>query len=158
MHAGYAELQYGAFAPRWKAQTFMTQLGKSSLIKDRLRMADMYFSLWTNQYPWLLSNPVEVASENTDAIYTWPGNLRSNLVCLSDGGWIRRVCSIFLTSDGSKNQAARKLYHTLETTTEETPKDYFERPEEVPYLDERDVRYAVYEKETLKSFYILTII
>lgn len=74
------------------------------------------------------------------------------------GGWIRRVCSIFLTSDGSKNQAARKLYHTLETTTEETPKDYFERPEEVPYLDERDVRYAVYEKETLKSFYILTII
>jgi hypothetical protein len=29
-----------------------------SLPKERLRLSDMYFSIWTNQYPYQLSNPL----------------------------------------------------------------------------------------------------
>ncbi|KAI9019301.1 hypothetical protein CLU79DRAFT_705171 [Phycomyces nitens] len=55
---GYAELDTGAFVPRSKVQSFLTQLGKSGMGKSRLRRADRYFSVWTNQYPWILENPL----------------------------------------------------------------------------------------------------
>lgn len=58
MHAGFVDMQYGAFVPRWKCQTFLTQLGKSGFSKDQIRLADTLFSLWTNQYPWILANPI----------------------------------------------------------------------------------------------------
>lgn len=58
MHAGFVDMQYGAFVPRWKCQTFLTQLGKSGFGKDQIRLADTLFSLWTNQYPWILANPI----------------------------------------------------------------------------------------------------
>ena len=81
MHAGFADLQYGAFVPRWKVQTFMTQLGKSALGKDRIRLADMYFSLWTNQYPWILSNPLMLASGSLpDPLEPVSPDLYSNIV------------------------------------------------------------------------------
>ncbi|KAI9269108.1 hypothetical protein BDA99DRAFT_546264 [Phascolomyces articulosus] len=79
MHAGFADLQYGAFVPRWKVQTFMTQLGKSALGKDRIRLADMYFSLWTNQYPWILSNPLLLASGEKPAARRLQRTLEADL-------------------------------------------------------------------------------
>ncbi|KAI8143509.1 hypothetical protein BJV82DRAFT_514706 [Fennellomyces sp. T-0311] len=79
MHAGFADLQYGAFVPRWKVQTFMTQLGKSALGKDRIRLADMYFSIWTNQYPWILSNPLLLASGNHQAVRRLQRTLEADL-------------------------------------------------------------------------------
>lgn len=57
LHTGYADFRYGAFVPRWKVQSFLTQLGKSGLSKDSIRQADHYFAIWMNQFPWLLSNP-----------------------------------------------------------------------------------------------------
>ncbi|KAI9317597.1 hypothetical protein BX666DRAFT_1857080 [Dichotomocladium elegans] len=96
MHAGYVDFQYGSFVPRWKAQTFLTQLGKSALGKERIRQAEHYFSLWTNQYPWIISAPVL--------------------------------------------QAARRMARALEEDLTEAPKDYFERFEDDPALDERDAR------------------
>ncbi|ORY96192.1 hypothetical protein BCR43DRAFT_440063 [Syncephalastrum racemosum] len=62
LHTGYADLQFGAFSARWKAQNFMTQLGKSVLGKDRIRLAEFYFSIWSNQYPWILEHPIALAS------------------------------------------------------------------------------------------------
>ncbi|KAI9016473.1 hypothetical protein CLU79DRAFT_312832 [Phycomyces nitens] len=56
LHTGYADLRYGAFIPRHKAQAFLTQLAEQGITTAKLRQADMYFSLWTNQYPWVLSN------------------------------------------------------------------------------------------------------
>ncbi|KAI7860326.1 hypothetical protein BDC45DRAFT_430890 [Circinella umbellata] len=79
MHTGFADLQYGAFVPRWKVQTFMTQLGKSALGKDRIRLADLYFSLWTNQYPWILSNPLLLASGEQPAIRRLEKTLESDV-------------------------------------------------------------------------------
>ncbi|KAI8359946.1 hypothetical protein BD560DRAFT_334680 [Blakeslea trispora] len=61
LHSGYADFRYGAFVPRWKVQNFLTQLGKSGLVKDSIRRAEHYFSIWMNQYPWLLSNSPYVA-------------------------------------------------------------------------------------------------
>lgn len=83
LHTGYADLQFGAFSARWKAQNFMTQLGKSVLGKDRIRLAEFYFSIWSNQYPWLLAHPIALASGETDipaGTGVWPSNLRINIV------------------------------------------------------------------------------
>lgn len=46
----------GSYLPREKAQRLMEQGGNSNLAKDRLRVIDMYFSIWTNQYPYQLVN------------------------------------------------------------------------------------------------------
>ncbi|CAG8644887.1 16247_t:CDS:2 [Cetraspora pellucida] len=58
LHTGFTWLGCGSFIPRAKVQKFMSQLGYISLPKDHLKVADMYFSLWSNQYPYQLSNPL----------------------------------------------------------------------------------------------------
>jgi hypothetical protein len=58
LHTGFTWLGCGSFVPREKVQRFLGQLGSISLSKDRLKLADRYFSLWTNQYPYQLSNPL----------------------------------------------------------------------------------------------------
>ncbi|KAI9281177.1 hypothetical protein BY458DRAFT_531645 [Sporodiniella umbellata] len=74
---GYADLRYGAFVDRWKVQTFLTQLGKSSLNKENIREAEHYFPIWMNQYPWLLSNPPH-RSNGYDAIRHLQRSLESD--------------------------------------------------------------------------------
>lgn len=74
MHTGFTWLGCGAFVPRWKVQNFLAQLGSAGLGKDRLRLADMYFSIWTNQYPWQLSNPLNPLDQNegwSDGVDQW---------------------------------------------------------------------------------------
>ena len=46
----------GSFLPREKAQRLLEQGGNSNLAKDRIKVIDMYFSIWTNQYPYQLVN------------------------------------------------------------------------------------------------------
>lgn len=77
LHTGYADFRYGAFVPRWKVQTFLTQLGKSSLDKSSIRQAEHYFAIWMNQYPWLLSNPPHLAKGDkaTDQDIAYPETL-----------------------------------------------------------------------------------
>lgn len=77
LHTGYADFRYGAFVPRWKVQTFLTQMGKSGLNKESIRQADHYFSIWMNQYPWLLSNPPHKANgaKATDIDIAYPETL-----------------------------------------------------------------------------------
>ncbi|KAI7873815.1 hypothetical protein K492DRAFT_138588 [Lichtheimia hyalospora FSU 10163] len=115
MHSGYVDLQYGAFLPRTEAQTFLTKMGKSSLGKDRIRLADMYFALWTNQYPWILANPIHSAAP-------------------LDESTINQQPSTEWSSP------ARRMQRTLEADLSDAPKDFFERLEELPTLDERDAR------------------
>lgn len=86
MHSGYVDLQYGSFLPRTEAQTFLTKMGKSSLGKDRIRLADIYFALWTNQYPWILENPIHSAAAlnestiNEQPSAEWSSRVYSNIV------------------------------------------------------------------------------
>jgi len=56
LHSGFSWLGTGSYVPREKAQRLMEQGGNSNLAKDRLRVIDMYFSIWTNQYPYQLVN------------------------------------------------------------------------------------------------------
>ncbi|KAI8993523.1 hypothetical protein BDB01DRAFT_716216 [Pilobolus umbonatus] len=116
---GYADFRYGAFVPRWKVQTFLTQLGKSGLIKDSLRQAESYFSIWTNQYPWLLSNPPQTPKgiKASDADIAYPEPL-----------------------DKYTYDAIRHLQRSLESDRSDSPQDYFDREEEQPSLEHRDVR------------------
>ncbi|KAI8095628.1 hypothetical protein BDF21DRAFT_406362 [Thamnidium elegans] len=58
LHTGYADLRYGAFVPRQKVQTFLSQLSTQGLNPNKLNYADIYFCIWFNQYPYLVSNPL----------------------------------------------------------------------------------------------------
>nr|CAG8494478.1 6977_t:CDS:2 [Entrophospora candida] len=58
LHTGFTWFGCGSFVPRAKVQRFLGQLGSISLAKERLKLSDMYFSIWTNQYPYQLSNPL----------------------------------------------------------------------------------------------------
>ncbi|KAG0747486.1 hypothetical protein G6F62_002648 [Rhizopus arrhizus] len=119
LHTGYADFRYGAFVPRWKVQTFLTQLGKSGLLKENMREAEHYFSIWMNQYPWLLSNPPHLANgvKATDYDVAYPSAL-----------------------DTYTYDAIRHLQRSLENDQSEAPQDYFDRQEEEPLLPHRDVR------------------
>ncbi|KAF7728687.1 hypothetical protein EC973_005724 [Apophysomyces ossiformis] len=116
MHAGYSSFQYGAFVPRWKTQNFLTQLGKSGVTKNRQRYSDIYFIMWTNQYPWILSN-----------------SLRADQKPLTQGLDPDRFSQIL-------NDAIRRLQGKLESDTSSTPKDYFMREQGQPSLADRDIR------------------
>ncbi|KAI9486931.1 MAG: hypothetical protein EXX96DRAFT_551196 [Benjaminiella poitrasii] len=119
LHTGYADFRYGAFVPRWKVQTFLTQLGKSSLTKENIRQAEHYFAIWVNQYPWLLSNPPLLAN----------GDKATNLDIAYPA-----------TLDQYTYDAIRHLQNKLTLDQSEAPQDYFERSEEVPAVEYRDVR------------------
>jgi hypothetical protein len=58
IHTGYADLRYGAFVSRQKVQTFLSQLSAQGLDVTKLKLAEIYFSIWLNQYPYLVSNPL----------------------------------------------------------------------------------------------------
>jgi hypothetical protein len=58
IHTGYADFRYGAFVSRQKVQTFLSQLGAQGLDATKLKLAEIYFSIWLNQYPYLISNPL----------------------------------------------------------------------------------------------------
>ncbi|OBZ82120.1 hypothetical protein A0J61_09831 [Choanephora cucurbitarum] len=119
LHTGYADFRYGAFVPRWKVQSFLTQLGKSGLGSDSIRHAEHYFGIWMNQYPWLLSNPPYMAN--------------------GDKATEKNVA--FDTSlDHYTYDAVRHLQRSLTADQSEAPQDYFERTEEPPVLSYRDVR------------------
>lgn len=65
MHTGYMDFRYGAFVSREKLQTFLAQtsaLQKQSITSssswESFAQAETAFVIWTNQYPWLLANPL----------------------------------------------------------------------------------------------------
>jgi hypothetical protein len=84
LHAGYADFRYGAYVPRYKVQTFLTQLGKSSLDKRHIQEAEVYFPIWVNQYPWLLNNQVLTSNhvKVTDQDVAYPSQLNKYTVSL----------------------------------------------------------------------------
>ncbi|CAO3648629.1 unnamed protein product [Cunninghamella blakesleeana] len=113
MHTGYADLTFGAIVPRWKVQHFLTQLGKSGLGKVRLLEADAYFSIWANQYPWLLSNQLDTVMN----IQPHSGDKRRMIY-----------------------DAIKRLDRALSSDTTTQPKDYIERVEEMPPMHQRDTK------------------
>ncbi|KAG0304610.1 hypothetical protein BGZ98_005284 [Dissophora globulifera] len=121
MHSGFSWMGTGSYLPREKAQRLLEQGGNSNLAKDRLRVIDMYFSIWTNQYPYQLVNyltPLDQANGwSTDGVSDhWTIVFRNML------------------------DAADRLYSALVANPEVSEKDYFPREEEQPYVKERHAR------------------
>jgi len=44
----------GSFLPKAKAKRLLQQRTNTTLAKDRYKVIDTYFSIWTNQYPYQL--------------------------------------------------------------------------------------------------------
>ncbi|KAI8064616.1 hypothetical protein BC940DRAFT_305516 [Gongronella butleri] len=128
MHTGYTDVAYGVLAAKWRCQHFLTQLGKSGLGKDRLDMADAYFGIWTNQYPWVLVYAGDnVLAKGADAADDDHASLTSDPHFT---GSVRRVIY----------DAIRRLQRALQADTTDSPKDYIEREAAMPPVLQRDTK------------------
>ncbi|CAG8647386.1 1037_t:CDS:2 [Acaulospora morrowiae] len=116
LHTGFTWLGCGSFVPRAKVFRFLGQVGSTSLGRERLRLLDIYFSLWTNQYPYQLSSPLAPS----DQINGWSNGVDQ---------WSVVYANIL--------DAVQKLYTALATNTDS---QQFMRKEEEPYYSNRDVR------------------
>jgi len=56
----------GSYLPREKARRLLEQRGNTTLAKDRFKVIDMYFSIWTNQYPYQLVNYLTPLDQKND--------------------------------------------------------------------------------------------
>ncbi|KAI8639872.1 hypothetical protein BD408DRAFT_349108 [Parasitella parasitica] len=110
VHTGYADLRYGAFISQHKAQNFLSQLSIQGLSASKLGLAEFYFSIWLNQYPYLVSNPLLSSGrdgfKNTDT-----------------------YDAISILENSLTNATSRRENN-----------DYFEKGEIGPPIEERDVR------------------
>ncbi|KAF9922269.1 hypothetical protein FBU30_007629 [Linnemannia zychae] len=66
MHAGFSWMGTGSYLPREKARRLLEQRGNTTLAKDRFKVIDMYFSIWTNQYPYQLVNYLTAFDQKND--------------------------------------------------------------------------------------------
>ncbi|PKK80830.1 hypothetical protein RhiirC2_723542 [Rhizophagus irregularis] len=114
LHTGFTWLGCGSFVSRAKVQRFLGQLGSISLIKDRLKLADRYFSLWTNQYPYQLSNPLTPLDQK-------------------DGWGVDQWNMVY----NNILDATQKLYTALAVKSNS---EFFAREEEKPYYNDRIIR------------------
>ncbi|KAF9100044.1 hypothetical protein BGX29_006833 [Mortierella sp. GBA35] len=130
MHSGFAWMGTGSYLPREKAQRLLEQGGNSNLAKDRLRVIDMYFSIWTNQYPYQLVN------------YLMPLDQKNGWS--TDGAvdhWTVVYRNMF--------DAATRLHSALAANPEVSEKDYFPREEELPLMGDRHARSPCYNDKCL---------
>ncbi|KAG0265655.1 hypothetical protein BG011_004254 [Mortierella polycephala] len=130
MHTGFSWMGTGSYLPREKAQRLLEQGGNSNLAKDRLRVIDMYFSIWTNQYPYQLVNYLTPLDQkngwSTDGVNDhWSIVFRNML------------------------DAADRLYSALVANPEVSEKDYFPREEEQPFIKDRHSRSPCFNDKCL---------
>ncbi|KAK4514650.1 uncharacterized protein ATC70_002251 [Mucor velutinosus] len=121
LHTGYTDLRYGAFVSQQKVQKFLSQLSAQGLSTSKLRRAELYFSIWLNQYPYLVSNPL----------------LSSGRDGFRDIGSVnnRPLVEYYMYD------AVSLLENTLANSSwMEEQDDYFEKGELGPPVEERDVR------------------
>ncbi|KAG0316293.1 hypothetical protein BGZ97_007109 [Linnemannia gamsii] len=74
LHTGFSWLGAGAFMPKKAVFKFLMQLGGSNLWKERVQLGDLFFALWRNQYPVVLSHalaPLDQSSSWSGRIDQW---------------------------------------------------------------------------------------
>ncbi|KAG0380029.1 hypothetical protein BGX24_010539 [Mortierella sp. AD032] len=130
MHTGFAWMGTGSYLPREKAQRLLEQGGNSNLAKDRLKVIDMYFSIWTNQYPYQLVN------------YLMPLDQKNGW---STDGAVDHWTVVYR----NMMDAATRLYSALMANPEVSEKDYFPREEELPLMGDRHARSPCYNDKCL---------
>ncbi|KAG0293506.1 hypothetical protein BGZ96_002735 [Linnemannia gamsii] len=130
MHTGFAWMGTGSYLPREKAQRLLEQGGNSNLAKDRLKVIDMYFSIWTNQYPYQLVN------------YLMPLDQKNGW---STDGAVDHWTVVYR----NMMDAASRLYSALVANPEVSEKDYFPREEEQPLISDRHARSPCFNDKCL---------
>ncbi|KAF9416663.1 hypothetical protein BGZ94_010161 [Podila epigama] len=121
MHAGFAWMGTGSYVPRNKAQRLLEQAASGNLAKDRLKVVDMYFSIWTNQYPYQLINGLTPLDQKN--------------------GWSTEgVSDHWAIVFRNMLDAAGRLYSALDANAEISEKDYFPRDEELPLVKDRHTK------------------
>jgi hypothetical protein len=65
LHTGFTDLRYGAFVPKEMVSSFVDQLNSHDLNSTRMKQADVYFSMWNNQYPYLVVNSLLSSGRDT---------------------------------------------------------------------------------------------
>ncbi|KAF9428342.1 hypothetical protein BGZ94_002740 [Podila epigama] len=121
MHAGFSWLGTGSYLPQEKAQRLLTQRDNSSLPMDRSKVIDLYFSIWTNQYPYQLVNYLTELDQNKE----WSNEE-------VDNHW----STVFI----NMLYAANRLHSALASNFEANGKDYFVRTQEYPSMEDRHAR------------------
>ncbi|KAH7049947.1 hypothetical protein BKA57DRAFT_529253 [Linnemannia elongata] len=74
LHTGFSWLGAGSFMPKKAVFKFLMQLGGSNLWKERVQLGDLFFALWRNQYPVVLSHalaPLDQSSSWSGRIDQW---------------------------------------------------------------------------------------
>jgi hypothetical protein len=56
----------GSYLPKSKAKRLLQQRTNTTLTKDRYKVIDMYFSIWTNQHPYQLVNYLTPLDQKSD--------------------------------------------------------------------------------------------
>ncbi|KAF9901852.1 hypothetical protein EC991_005610 [Linnemannia zychae] len=130
MHAGFSWMGTGSYLPREKARRLLEQRGNTTLAKDRFKVIDMYFSIWTNQYPYQLVNYLTPLDRTTD----WG---------------TERVSDHWGIVFRNMLDAADRLYSMLLTNFEVSNKDPFARQEEEPYIRDRHTRSPCFNDKCL---------
>lgn len=130
MHSGFSWMGTGSYIPREKAQRLLEQGGNSNLAKDRLRVIDMYFSIWTNQYPYQLVNSLTPLDQ-------------------SNGWSTEGVSDHWAIVFRNMLDAASRLQSALTANPEVSEKDYFLREEELPLIQDRHARSPCYNDACL---------
>ncbi|KAF9339951.1 hypothetical protein BGZ91_004112 [Linnemannia elongata] len=130
MHAGFSWMGTGSYLPREKARRLLEQRGNTTLAKDRFKVIDMYFSIWTNQYPYQLVNYLTPLDQKND----WG---------------TERVSDHWGVVFRNMLDAADRLYSILLTNFEVTNKDPFARQEEEPYIRDRHTRSPCFNDKCL---------
>ncbi|KAF9103532.1 hypothetical protein BGX29_003231 [Mortierella sp. GBA35] len=130
MHAGFSWMGTGSYLPREKARRLLEQRGNTTLAKDRFKVIDMYFSIWTNQYPYQLVNYLTPLDQKNDwgaeGVNDHWGIVFRNML-----------------------DAADRLYSILLTNFEVTNRDPFARQEEEPYVRDRHTRAPCFNDKCL---------
>ncbi|KAG0368062.1 hypothetical protein BC939DRAFT_504567 [Gamsiella multidivaricata] len=130
LHAGFSWMGTGSYLPREKAQRLLEQRGNTTLAKDRFKVIDMYFSIWTNQYPYQLVS------------YLTPLDQKN--------GWSTEgVNDHWSIVFRNMLDAADRLYSALLANFEVTGKDPFVREEELPYVKDRHTRSPCFNDKCL---------
>ncbi|KAF9896037.1 hypothetical protein BX616_008267, partial [Lobosporangium transversale] len=118
MHAGFSWMGTGSYVSRAKAQRLLEQRGNTTLSKERFKVIDMYFSIWTNQYPYQLVN------------YLTPLDQKN--------GWSTEgVNDHWSIVFRNMLDAADRLYSALLASFANPGKSPFVREEEEPYVQDR---------------------
>ncbi|KAG0078980.1 hypothetical protein BGZ93_007741 [Podila epicladia] len=118
LHTGFSWLGCGSFIPKKTVFRFQQQLGGSNLWKEQITLSDLFFTLWRNQYPTVLSQALAPLDQSS----SWSGNIDQWNVVYQHLKYAMERLTTVLAGEGSiEGSPHRKGAKTDFIAEEETP-------------------------------------